>query len=360
MSIYEERLAEDLETIRRDLESLSSSVQTALRDGVQALLRADTSAANLVVLGDPGVNRAFRALDRACHAFVVRHLPSAGHLRFVSSVMRINVALERMGDYAVTVGRETAQISGPPPELLARDIDMIAHQALGMLEAAMRAFLESDEDLARGTRGQAYQLDVTFQRVYDELVECGEEDVCSTKDLFALLAVLTSLGRVGDVAKNICEETLFTLTGETKEPRVYNILFIDEENDCTSQLAEAVARKAFPESGRYSSAGWAPAEEVDPSLLGYAGEYGLDLGAARTDRLDALTSRLSDFHVVVSLGGDPSEHLPEIPYRTVILSWDVPARSGASPQGPDLDGLRKDLQGRIRRLMETLQGPNVD
>ena len=36
------------------------------------------------------------------------------------------------------------------------------------------------------------------------------------------------------------------------------MLFVDEHNDRLSQLAEAVARKAFPESGVYESAGWSP------------------------------------------------------------------------------------------------------
>ena len=70
---------------------------------MHALLTRDRELAAEVILGDLPINREVRAIDALCHAFVARHLPSAGHLRFVSSVLRLNVELERIGDYAVTI-----------------------------------------------------------------------------------------------------------------------------------------------------------------------------------------------------------------------------------------------------------------
>ena len=55
----------------------------------RALLTLDRDLAYATVLGDKPINREIRELDRLCHAFVARHLPSAGHLRFVSSVLRL-------------------------------------------------------------------------------------------------------------------------------------------------------------------------------------------------------------------------------------------------------------------------------
>ena len=75
-----------------------------------------SNSPNEVVLGDLVVNRRVRKLDSKCHAFVARHLPSAGHLRFVSSVLRLSIALERVGDYAVIIARELAQLESPPPQ----------------------------------------------------------------------------------------------------------------------------------------------------------------------------------------------------------------------------------------------------
>ena len=140
MSHYEERLEQDLGEIRNRVQAVGARVETAFRSAIEACLAADHARASQTILGDLGINREIRRIDRVCHAFVARHLPSAGHLRFVSSVLRLDVALERIGDYAVAVGRETVQLSVGAPSRVARDIELIADQALRMLRHALRSF----------------------------------------------------------------------------------------------------------------------------------------------------------------------------------------------------------------------------
>ena len=70
-----------------------------------------------------------------------------------------------------------------------------------------------------------------------DLVREGERRSRPLKELFALLIILHRMERVADQAKNICEETIFAATGETKPPKTYNILFVDRGNDLASQLA---------------------------------------------------------------------------------------------------------------------------
>ena len=106
--------------------------------------------------------------------------------------------------------------------------------------------------------GMADQVERTFDTVFADLL--AEEGRRRIKDLFGLLVVFNALERVSDQAKNICEETVFAVTGEGKAAKVYNILFIDEDNSCQSQMAEAMARKSFPHAGRYTSAGRQPAD----------------------------------------------------------------------------------------------------
>ena len=103
MSHYEHRLQQDLDKLTSRTKSLGETVQKAVENSVRALLLFDQKLATEVVIGDLAVNRDSRDLDRLCHGFVARHLPTAGHLRYVSSTMRINVALERIGDYAETI-----------------------------------------------------------------------------------------------------------------------------------------------------------------------------------------------------------------------------------------------------------------
>lgn len=359
MSHYSERLAADEERIRHWVAKVGQKVEVAQSNAVRALLTEDRALAYETVLGDLPINREVRAVDRACHAFVALHLPSAGHLRFISSVMRLMIELERIGDYAVTIAREAVQLEKPPPALVARDIELLSDQSRRVLAQAIEAWNAGSADLARGTLGMVSQARGTFDKVIRDLVREGQAVDHSLSDLLACQVVLNRLGRVSDQAKNICEETIFAVTGESKEPKTYRVLFVDERNDGLSQLAAAYARKAYVDTGRFSSAGWAPAEALNPHYQHFMEDRGLDAEECVPSPLQGLLKGLAEYHVVVSLGGDLRPHTGAIPFRTVVLEWDL---------APDLEGLdaertrellaqtQKDLGARIRNLMELLRG----
>ena len=93
MNHYEQRLEQDEQDIRTRTAAVAASVRKALRDAVHALLTGNHTLANLTVLGDGVINRETRAIDHDCHRFIVRHLPSAGHLRQMSATIRSKRAL---------------------------------------------------------------------------------------------------------------------------------------------------------------------------------------------------------------------------------------------------------------------------
>ena len=359
MGHYEERLEKDLNAIRERVRGIGKSVERAVERAVHAVLTHNREIAAELILADLPINREVRATDALCHGFVARHLPSAGHLRFVSSVLRLNVELERVGDYAVAIAREVQQLSAPPPATVLRDIDLIADQAKLMLKQALRAFNERNAEMARGTKEMGKQIESTFQKVFADLLEAGERGERPLKDIFAALVVINRLGRVSDQAKNICEETVFAVTGETKQPKVYRILFIDEKNDGYSQMAEAYARKNFPQSGRYTSAGWRPADALDPACARFLDRNSFGVEGLAPSPLDLPLEELGDFHVIVNLEHGQEAPLPGIPFHTVLLQWDVgPAPAGLDRERADalIEQAHKELSARIRDLMELLRG----
>ena len=64
----------------------------------------------------------------------------------------------------------------------------------------------------------------------------------------AYFAIYNQLKRLWDQAKNICEETIFLgLRGNQTQENSYRVLFVDEDNSGLSQMAEAIARKLYPD-----------------------------------------------------------------------------------------------------------------
>jgi len=356
MSHYEERLERDLSRIKQQLAMLAERVEDALGDAVHALLSGNDKLANATILGDQPINRASRALDRMCHGFIALHLPSAGHLRLMSAIIRGNLGLERIGDYAVTICRESVQLMRRPEGQVARELELMASESRQMLRQAAAAFVEGNAEQAKATMAMADQVERTFDTVFSDLV--GEGDHFSVKDLFAYLVIFNMLERVSDQAKNLCEDTVFAVTGEGKAAKVHRILFLDEDNTLLGPMAEAIAHKNFPASGEYGSAGRQPGV-MRESVVAFMQERGIDLGSHRPRGLDLSRQELADFDVIVSLQGPVKTHLQEVPFHTAALEWDV----GGVPEDVPEEQLRqryetlyREIAVQVSNLMTTLRG----
>ena len=355
MSHYERRLEADRDKIYGLVRGIASAVAEALHASIEALLAGDTARSYQIALQDLPINRAVRQLDAKCHAFVARHLPSAGHLRFISSVMRLNVALERVGDYAVTICREAAQLEERVPASSHKMIAELGAEAEAVLRRSVQAFLNEDVDLARTIRPAAKAFGRSYEIAHRALLTSKEDR--SLPDLLALITIYTKLDRVSDQAKNIGEEALFTLTGETKAPKIYRVLFISARDSTFGPLAAAIAHKAFPGSGVYDSVGWVAAEAIAAEAQVVADELGLDLSAHRPAALPSSDQALDGYHVIVGLGANIRRNLGRIPYSTVYLEWPLPSLEG-DPHRALRQGC-KDLSASIQELIFTLRGEDA-
>jgi phosphate transport system protein len=354
---YEERMEADLQEIRRKVDKVSKLVEDQVGAAVQAVLDDDRDVANSVILGDRQVNRRVKEIDHLCHAFIVRHAPSAGHLRYASAVLRFAVSLERVGDYAGTIGREVVQISAPPPPDIGRDVRLLGQQARQALSQSLATFHDMDVELGLKTYGLVDQMDLSLRTVLNGLLEAAEQRSMPLRDVFALLRISNLLKRVGEQAANICEQAIFAETGEAREGRVFRILFAGDRNERGSQIAEAYARKAYPESGIYASAGVHPAEALDPVLIDFMDSKGVDVSDARPSMLEPLQDRPRHFHVIVRMAPSVREVIKDIPFRTVVLDWDVDAPPGLDPD--TLEQVYEAVVVRVQDLMRTLAGPDA-
>jgi len=361
MALYEERLAKDIGRIRSNVATLGAAVERALADAVQASLTGDRKTANETVLGDHAINRQANEVNRQSYAFLAVHQPGAGHLRQIASILRMASELERIGDYAVTIAREALQLPHAPTGLILDELKAMATQAQESLERAMAAFNDKNADLARETWTTASQGKSRGDMMFDDLIGESENQREQIRYLFDMLIIIGRLKRVSDRARNICEETLFTITGESKPKKTYRVMFLDEANNCQSQIAEAVARRTYPDNGEYSSAGKTNGADLAPGLLDFMQSKGLVHGAVTPNKLDPSVDKASTYDIIVSLQGPISDYLPEQPFRTVFLEWDV----GTAPSGGEAteelySGMYREISARVRDLMETVTGDEAD
>lgn len=354
MSHLEQRLENDLSKIRGRVAEQANLVVKAVRDSIHALQTGDRRLAYTTILNDHPVNRYMRQIDRLCHSFIAVHLPSAGHLRLLSAVIRVNIELERIGDYAVTIARESVQLSAPPTGVISRELERMAGETLLTLTQACKAFNELNAEMARSTMPLIEQMEGSLDALYGEMMSSDQHE--KIKDTLAIFVVFTQLKRVADQAKNLCEETVFAATGQQKQAKVYKVLFIDEDNGLLSQMAEAVARVNFPESGLYRSAGRTPARAIDEQLTDFLDKRGIKI-SGETTAIEKLTQQeLAEQYIIVSLQGAVESYIPNIPFHTTAVEWNLDENASEGEGSQDMDDLYREIALRVKDLMELLRG----
>jgi phosphate transport system protein len=347
MTHLEERMETDLNHIRDWLWNIGEDVETALRNAKKTLILRDSKLAYEVVLGDQPINRNSRQCDRLCHTFIARFLPGAGALREMASTIRVNVILERIGDYAVTICREAVQLENPLPEKFLSRIDSLADDSIDILSSARTAFREGNAEKAIALMGAVKRMESRMDGFYEELF--AEDDRMDATTMMIIFAVFNIFKRVGDQAKNICDQTLFTVEGVKKLPKTYRILFLDQPGSGTGQLATAIGKKNFPGTAEFTSATPNTAEEVPPALLEFLNETGLPEDDLATENLKALQHDLSDYVVIVSLSGPASQYIHKMPFHTSALDWTL-------PEGLSRVEQYRQLRQNIADLIQLLAG----
>ncbi|MBF0614972.1 MAG: phosphate signaling complex protein PhoU [Magnetococcales bacterium] len=360
MAIYEKRLQQDLEQIRLAVSSMGNGVETALKNAMQALLTGNEVLANMTILQDYPLDRQCQELDRMCHSFIARHLPSAGHLRLISSSMRMIYELERVADYAVNICREALDLQMQPTGLIRQELESMANNSRTMLRQALTAFVDENAGLARSTMEMNVQLGTSLAQAFDDLIEEGDTHSGHSRELMDTYVIFTMLERVGNRATNLCEEIIFWLTGELPTQKPIRILFLDEENSSLSLLAEAMARKGYDRYGSFASAGRRAACDKHPYLGDFLRTMGMDHTDLQPKSLDSLD--VDTFDLILGLQGTVRSYIPRPPFHTAFLNWDL----GELPDLTDplaakrrFEEIYRELAVHLRQLLELLVGREV-
>lgn len=353
MSHFEQRLETDLKAIRDWVWKMGNDVELALRNAKKALLLRDEKLAYATVLGDHAINRDSRACDRLCHTFIARHLPGAGHLREMAATIRVNVALERIGDYAVTISRESLQLGGDLPRRFVSQIDTLADESFQILHESRVAFRDSNAELARALMQMAKRVQDKMDVFYDQLFAADDE--LSARRTLAIFVVFSMLKRVADQAKNICDQTFYAVRGVAKIPKFHRILFLDRPGSDRGQLAVAIGRKQFGAAASFSAATPRSTQPISAPLKAFLAETGLPDEQLDTENIVSLEYDLSDFDLLISLSGTASEYVNKIPFHTSVLDWS-PLLDDSSQEYP---ALYRILHSEITSLIDMLVGEEL-
>ena len=206
---------EELEEIRTRLMEMGGKVEQQLQNAIRAISDADSKLAEDVIAEEQHVDEMEVDIDEACILIIARRQPAASDLRLVMMVTKAVNDLERIGDEAKKIANHAVILAeqGGSSEGYT-EIRHMGQSVSRMLANALDAFARFDVDAAMRTLEEDKQIDLDYKTALRELVTYMMEDPRSISRVINVLWVLRSLERIGDHAKNLCEQIVFVVKGK--------------------------------------------------------------------------------------------------------------------------------------------------
>jgi phosphate transport system protein len=216
------RLSIELETLKKRILQLGAEVEASLTKAERALLQFDQVAATEIVTTDSAIDTLEISVEEKCLQILAQHTPVAGDLRFVVTIMKINIDLERIGDLTVKIAdrilllakrdyvpfasRQTIQFPNQFRDMFVETIKMV--------KMSLDSMVEMDIDLAYKVLVGDDTVDEAKMAIRTRIEEIIQEDVSQQQYLGMLLSVSRSLERIADHATHIAEDVIYMLQGQ--------------------------------------------------------------------------------------------------------------------------------------------------
>jgi len=208
-------LQEDLDTLQASLLEEGELVLRALRGALNALREADAELADEVIAFDDEVDQRYLEVEPAIEALLARQTPVAVDLRLVLAMLHINLHLERMADYCVTIAKLTKLVAGLEPDSrMIQAFEEMGSRAEEMIKVALEAFVDRDVDEASSLVDLDELIDRANRRVVRQVLELDPE---LSEWGVRMLLVSRCLERIGDHAVDIGEQVAYLVTAEFRE-----------------------------------------------------------------------------------------------------------------------------------------------
>src|ERR1035437_6942810 len=139
----------ELDYLRSRLLEMSALVEDSVYRSVLCLSDNDPQQAQKVLQNEAEINRMEIEIDDLSTRLLALQQPMATDLRLLTSAIKINNDLERMGDLAVNIVERALSLISEPLIKPLVDIPSMASRVQSMIRKSLDAFVHRDGELAR-------------------------------------------------------------------------------------------------------------------------------------------------------------------------------------------------------------------
>lgn len=210
MTFFEEKL----KVLNEKLLKMALMVSEAVQNSILSLTKRDSQLAKRVIEEDKNINLMENEIDELCVNYIALYQPKATDLRFITTAMKINTDLERMGDLAVDISERAIELNEEPLIKPYVDIPRMCQIVQGMVKDSIKAFVEKDSNLAKDVILRDDEVDNLVVQIYNELLMFMVQDPKLIPRATKITFVSKYLERIADHSTNICEDVYWFVEGK--------------------------------------------------------------------------------------------------------------------------------------------------
>lgn len=221
----------ELKEVKEQILYLGALVEKTIHDVTKSLLERNSELATRVIEGDGHIDRLDEEIEEKCIRLLALRQPAARDLRFITTAIKINGHLERIGDMAGKISEKVILLNKEPQLKPYIDLPRMAEITQEMIRKALDAFINEDCELAHEVRHEDEKVDNLNEQIFRELLTFMMEDPKTVHRSLLIMQISKSLERISDHAESIADMVVYMITGknvrheaeEACEPKDNNI-----------------------------------------------------------------------------------------------------------------------------------------
>ncbi|GLB47562.1 phosphate transport system regulatory protein PhoU [Philodulcilactobacillus myokoensis] len=211
---------EALNHLQGSFMSMGINVSEQIYQAIESFKNKDDKLAEQVIKHDENINSDEINLEKEALNLIALQQPVANDFRSIISFLKASSDLERIGDHAATISKETIRMKKDNIGEF-KDVNKIISKMevklRSMLEATLDAFLRGDESSARLTAQDDILIDKQFVIARNIVTNEIKQNTKQIPLVGSYLYTIRLLERIGDHIVNLDEQVVYSHSGKIIE-----------------------------------------------------------------------------------------------------------------------------------------------
>jgi phosphate transport system protein len=220
MRLYMSRhFQREIERLKKNILALGAVIEDRVGMAIKAIQNHDAELAAQVIDLDREVDSKEVEIEEECLKILALYQPVAIDLRFIVTVIKINIELERIGDQTVNIAERIVNIARRNAVEAGFDYSIMAEKTRAMLKMSLDSLVNWNLELAVKVCSLDDEVDEIKRQIYDKVKEAIKEHPQNVGYLINLLLISRHLERIADHATNIAQDVIYLIEGKIHRHR---------------------------------------------------------------------------------------------------------------------------------------------